>query len=155
MWNSFYLWLKKERKKEKENHCLYAISYLWKLLCRVWLFATPCIYSPWSSPVQNTGVGSRSLLQEIFPTQGLNPGLLHCGWILYQLSHQGSPRILEWVAYPFSRGSSWPRNRTRVSCMAGKLFTIWATREVFLVCGDTLMNKIVSQTHWCLFKVHE
>ena len=58
----------------------------------------------------NTGVGSLSLLQGIFPTQGLNWGLLHCRWILYQLSHKGSPRILEWVTYPFSRGSSQPRN---------------------------------------------
>ena len=41
--------------------------------------------------VQNTGVGSLSLLRGIFPTQGLNPGLLHCRWILYQLSHKGSP----------------------------------------------------------------
>ena len=56
-----------------------------------------------------------SLLQGIFPTQGSNPGLLHCRWILYQVSHQGSPRIMEWVACPFSSGSSWPRNRTRVS----------------------------------------
>ena len=48
-------------------------------------------------------------------THGLNPGLLHCRWTLYHLSHQGSPRILEWVAYPFSRGSSQSRNRTRVS----------------------------------------
>ena len=47
-------------------------------------------------------MGSLSLLQGIFPTQGLNPGLLHCRPILYQLSHQGSPRILEWVAYPLS-----------------------------------------------------
>ena len=39
-------------------------------------------------------------------------------WILYQLRHQGSPRILEWVAYPFSSGSSGPRNRTRVFCRA-------------------------------------
>ena len=38
-------------------------------------------------------------------------------------------RILEWVAIPFSRGSSWPRNWTRVSCIAGRSFTIWATRE--------------------------
>ena len=45
---------------------------------------------PWNSPGQNTGVGNRSLLQGIFPTQGLNPGLLHCRWIPYQLSHQGS-----------------------------------------------------------------
>ena len=63
------------------------------------------LYSPWNSPGQNTGVGSRSLLQGIFPTR-LNPGLPHCRWILYQLSHQGSPRIREWVVCPFSTGSS-------------------------------------------------
>ena len=59
--------------------------------------------SPWNFPGQNTGVGSLSLLQGIFPTQGLNPGLLHCRRILYQLSHKRSTRILEWVAYLFSR----------------------------------------------------
>ena len=42
------------------------------------------LYSPWNSPGQNIGVGSLSLLQGIFPTQGLNPGLLHCRWILYR-----------------------------------------------------------------------
>ena len=47
----------------------------------------------------------------IFPSQGLNPGLPHCRQILYQLSHQGSPRVLEWVAYPFSSRSSWSRNQ--------------------------------------------
>ena len=50
----------------------------------------PTLFDPmdsWNSPGQNTGVGSRSLLQGIFPTQGWNPGLLHCRWILYQLSH--------------------------------------------------------------------
>src|SRR5574337_2163005 len=46
---------------------------------------------PWDSPGQNTGVGSISLLQGIFPTQGLNPGLPNCRRILYQLSHKGSP----------------------------------------------------------------
>ena len=46
------------------------------------------LYSPWNSPAQNTGVGSLSLLQEIFPTHGLNPGLPHCMQILYQLSHR-------------------------------------------------------------------
>ena len=51
------------------------------------------------------------------------------GWILYQLSHKGSPRILEWVAYTFSSGSSKPRNQTEVSCIAGGFFTNWATRE--------------------------
>ena len=88
------------------------------------------LHSPWNSSGQNTEVGSLSLLQWIFPIQGSNPGLLHCRQILYQLSHQGSPRILEWVAYPFSSGSSWPRNRTRVSSIAGAFFTNWAIREV-------------------------
>ena len=64
------------------------------------------LYSPWNSLDQNTGVGSLSLLQGILPTQGLNLGLLHCGQIPYQLRHQGSPRRLEWVAYPFYSGSS-------------------------------------------------
>ena len=54
----------------------------------------PILCSPWNSPGQNTGVGSLSFLQGFFPTQGLNPGLLHCRWILYQLSHKGSPRGL-------------------------------------------------------------
>ena len=67
------------------------------------------LLSPWNSPGQNPGGGSLSLIQGIFPTKGLNPGLLHCWWILYQLSHQGSPRRLEWVAYPFSSGSSQTR----------------------------------------------
>ena len=53
------------------------------------------LYSPCNSPGQNTGVGSLSLLQGIVPTQGLNPGLPHCRQILYQLSHKGSPGILE------------------------------------------------------------
>ena len=48
-------------------------------------------YSLWDSPGHNTGVRSLSLLQGIFPTLGSNPGLLHCRWILYQLSHKGSP----------------------------------------------------------------
>ena len=50
-----------------------------------------CIVHARNSPGQNTGVGSLSLLQGIFPTQGSNSGLLHCRRILYQLSHKGSP----------------------------------------------------------------
>ena len=68
------------------------------------------------SPGTNTGVGCHALLQGIFPIQGLNPGVWHCRRILYHLSHQGSPRILEWVPYPFPRGSSHTRHRTGVSC---------------------------------------
>ena len=86
-------------------------------------------YRSWNSLGQNTGVGSLSLLQGIFWTQGSNPGLPCCRWILYKLSHQGSSRILEWVACPFSSRSSWLRNWTRVSCIAGEFFTNWDIRE--------------------------
>ena len=84
------------------------------------------LYSPWNSSGQTTGVVSRSLLQGIFPTQGSNPGLPHCRQILYQLSHQGGPGILEWVAYHFYSGSFWPRNWTGVSCIAGGFCTNWS-----------------------------
>ena len=50
---------------------------------------------PWDSPDKNTRVGCHSLLQGIFPTQGSNPGLLHCRQILFQLSYQGSPNHLK------------------------------------------------------------
>ena len=93
------------------------------------------LYSPWNSPGQNIGVGRFILLQGIFPTRGSNPGLPHCRWILYQLSHKVSPRILEWVAYPFSRdtgvGSLLQRifltqesmTLTGISYIAGRFFT--------------------------------
>ena len=84
------------------------------------------LYSPWNSPGQNTGVGSLSFLQGIFPNHSSNPGLPHCRRILYQLSQKGSPRILEWVAYPFASRSSRPRNQTGVSC---RFFTKWAIRD--------------------------
>ena len=55
-------------------------------------------YVPWNSPGQNTGVGSCSPFQGIFPTQGWNPVLPNCRRILYLLSHKGSKTTLEWVA---------------------------------------------------------
>ena len=109
------------------------------------------LYGSWNSPGQNTGVGSLFLLQGIFPTQGWNPCLPHCGQILYQLSHKGSPRILEWVAYPFSSGSSWPRNRTRVSCIAGGFFTNWAIREALV---KVLPRPNSNTTCFITFPVH-
>ena len=106
------------------------------------------LYSPLNSLGQNTAVGSLSLLQQIFPLQGSNSGLPHCSQILYQLSNKGSPRILEWVAYPFSSRSSWPRNWTEISCSAGGFFTSgalgiiqWHTNFQFSNCVIVL---------WCL-----
>ena len=80
------------------------------ILSRVRLFETPEGYTV-------RGILQARILKwdlpspEIFPTQALNPGLPHCRRRLYQPSHQGSPRILEWVAYPFPSGSSQPRNQ--------------------------------------------
>ena len=78
------------------------------------------LYSPWNSPGQDTGVGSLSLLQGIVPTQGSNPGLLHCRQILYQLSYQGLPyhynHLPGWYQYIIHLGLllmnliSWTRN---------------------------------------------
>ena len=136
------------------------------LVSRIWLFCDPMDCTlPGSSPHGNfpgnkTGVGSHFLLQEIFLTQGSNPHLLH--WQAGSLppSHQKvkvkvvqscptifdpmdytvrgilQTRILEWVAIPFSRGSSQPRDWTQVSCIAGRFFTSWAIREAFK-CIDT------------------
>ena len=76
-------------------------------------FLTDCLrpqglYSPWNSPGQNTGVGSHSLLQGIFPTQGSNLGLPRCRRILYQLNHQESPTSLK-VLFIFSFFHSVPQ----------------------------------------------
>ena len=81
------------------------------------------------SPGKNTGPSCHALLLGIFLTQGSNPGLLHCRWILYHLCHEGSPWMLQWIANPSSRGSSRPRNQTGVSYIAGRFFNSWATRE--------------------------
>ena len=99
-------------------------------------------------PGQNTGVGNHSLLQGIVPTQELNPCLPHCGWILYQLNHHGSPRLLEWVVCPFSSESSWPRNWTRVSCIAVGFFTSWATREAPTLCRGICKRKKKSMRYF-------
>ena len=89
------------------------------------------------SPGKNTEVVCHAFLQGIFQIQGSNPGLPHCRQIFYHLSSWGSPRILVWVAYPFSRGSSWP-DQTWDSCIAGGYFTSWTARE-----APSLMHGII------------
>ena len=113
--------------------CIHLVSQSCPTLCDLIDCSPPFSSAYGYSPGKNTGVGCHALLQGIFPTQGLNIGLSHWRWILYHLSHQGSPWILEWVAYPFARGSSWPRNWTGVSCIAGGFFTSWATRETIFI----------------------
>ena len=146
----FTLWATREAQSESESRSVVSDS-LWPQ----WL------HSPWNSPGKTTGVGSLSLLQGIFPTQGSNPGLLHCRQILFQLSHKGSSiflwapflgegaRIVEWVAISFSRRSSWPRDWTQVSHIAGRRFTVWATREVLCNFSLFLLLLLLSQISSC------
>ena len=84
--------------------------------------------------------------------QGLNPGLLHCWWILYCLSHQGSPWTLEWVACPFSRGSSRPKDQTRSLALQadslpaelpGKPISVW----VYIYPNHFAIH--LKLTHYC------
>ena len=88
-----------ERMNQWWSECIYHRKKV-KLLSRVQLFVTPWTVAyqvPLSRdfPGKNTGVGCHFLLQEIFLTQGLNPGLPHCRQTLYHLSHQGSPSIYQ------------------------------------------------------------
>ena len=108
------------------------------------------LYSSWNSPGQKTGVGSLAHLQGIFPIQGLNLGLPHGRQILYQLSHQGNPRIPEWVAFPFSSGSSWFRNWTGVSYIAARFFINWATGEALLIGNHGLKSVCPELSHHTL-----
>ena len=107
------------------------------------------------SPGKNTGVGCHALLQGIFPTQGSNPGLPHCRQILYQLEPPGKPKNTGVVAYPFSRGSSWPMDQNKVSYIAGSFFTSRATREALgiqYVCDKRLSYVCVYQ--WVSLVAH-
>ena len=111
--------------------CFVAQSYL--TLCDLIDCSLPGLSIHRDSPGKTTGVGYHALLKGSFLILGSNPGLPHCRWILYHLSHQGNPRKnTRVVAYPFSRGSSQPRNWTRVSCIAGRFFNNWTTREIYI-----------------------
>ena len=118
------------KKSYDKPVCL--VTQLCLTLCNPMDCSLPGSSGHGDSPIKNTGVGCHALFQGIFPTLGSNPGLQHCRQILYHLNHQGSSRILEWVAHPFSRGSFRPRDQTRVSQIAGGFFIGWATREVHI-----------------------
>ena len=90
--------------------CLFSQSF--PALCNPMDCSPPGSSDHGDSPGKNTGVGCHAFLQGISPTQGSNPGLPHCRWILYRLNQQERPSKLERVAYPLFRGSSQPRSWT-------------------------------------------
>ena len=79
------------------------------------------------SPGKNTGVGSHAFLQGIFPTQGFNPGLSHCRWILYHLSHQGSPKY--WASLSLHQWNFLSQELNWILLHCRWILTNWATRE--------------------------
>ena len=85
------------------------------------------LYNPWNSPGQNTGVGSCSLLQRIFPTQGSNPGLLHCRQTLYQLTHR---EVYHWAHLDegFPGGTSGKEPTCRCRSLRRWGFDPWAKK---------------------------
>ena len=90
------------------------------------------LYSPWNSPGQNTEVGSLSLLQRIFPTQGLNPGLLHCRQMLYQLSHKGSPGKIKGKRKRGLQRQRWlDSSSNSIDMKFGKVWEIVRDREAW------------------------
>ena len=92
------IWGKEERLAEfvpREGLALEVVSNRNSILTSLTQTRLLC---PWNSPVKNTGVRSHSLLQGIFLTQGLNPGLLYCRQVLYHLSHPEKPTILTYRA---------------------------------------------------------
>jgi len=82
------------------------VSYYVKVFIVSDSLQTHGLYSPWNSSGQNTEVGSLSLLQGSSQPRDQTQVYVYCRQIVYQLSHKGSSRILEWVAYPFPRGYS-------------------------------------------------
>ena len=103
------------------------------------------LYSSWNSPGQNTGVGSLSLLQRIFPT-GTEPRSLALQVESLLSEPPRKPKNIG-VDYPFSRGSSQSRNRTGISCIAGRFFTNWAIREALGLYDPKFNDKCPYKRH--------
>ena len=93
-------------------------KWKWKSLSHVWLFMTPWTIQSLEFSRLEYGSGQPFPPPEDLPNPGIEPRFPTLQVDLYRLSHKGSPKILEWVAYPFSSRSSWPRNQTGISCMA-------------------------------------
>ena len=100
-------------------------------LATPWTIQPARFLCPWNSLRKNTGVGSRSLLQGIFPTEGSNPGLLHCRQILYCLSHQGSHSLIT-----FDEKDSTV-SITSHCCNAGAIFSPFYCR--FFITSSPIM----------------
>ena len=121
----------------------------------LWPARLPC---PWDSPGKNTGVGSHALLQGTFPTQGWNPGLLHCRQILYCLSHQETsmfvsslpPKIVLWHNGKESACQCRRHRRCRFDPWVRKIVwhRKWQPNPVFLPGESHGQRSLVGYSPW-------
>ena len=107
------------------------------------------LLSPWNSPGKNTGVGCHSLLQGIFPTQGLNPGLLHSRQILYHLSLHGSKRwhdSVHFLTFPIESLKNKPLNKRIAICICVCILTFFvlliSLYSVWIIYSDLSLNPL-------------
>ena len=139
--------------------CIWSVIIFWSCLVKVkmkvfQLWLTLCDrmnYSPWNSPGYNTGEGSISLLQGIFPTQELIRGLLHCRQILYQLSYQRSPEVIySWYNLsPFPSKSDFLVYTNAASCfIAGPPYSGPVINAVKKIIKVFLMSSNFTQIIW-------
>ena len=110
---------------------------------------------PWDSTGKNTGVGCHELLQGIFLTQGLNPGLPHCRWIFYHLSHQGNPFIIRemWIKATMRYYLTLVRMTIVKKCANNKCWKGYGKKGTLLYCWwKCKLIQLLWRTVWRVLK---
>jgi len=128
-------------------------GWKWKSLSRVQLFVTPWTIQSMEFSRPEYWSGQPFPSPEDLPNPGIEPR--SPAWQADSLPAEppGKPKNTEWVTYPFSRGSSFPRNQIGVSCIAGGFFTIWATREVYLMGTGFQFGKMKKFWRWMVVMI--
>ena len=115
----------------------------WKSLSRVWLFVTPWTIQSWNSPGQNTGVGSLSSSPEILPNPGIKPRSPTLQADSLPTEPPGKPKNTGVGSLSLLQRIFWPRNQTRVPCLAAGFFTNWA-----IFCSYEFPIRIIPFSLW-------
>ena len=122
------------------------LTFWWFIKCIIFIWDRQVLASHhelfWRLLCESVSIGSESVSRSVVSIL-CNP----INWGLSGSSIHGiiQARILEWVCIPFSRGSFWPMDWTRVFCVAGRFFTIWATREASQYMRNILWTKSKAQ----------
>ena len=104
----------------------------------------PMDYSPWNSLDQENGMGSLSLLKGFFPIQGSNPGLPHCRWILYQLSHKALGNFFPFSAWQFLHLQNGEPDFMVGKCVLLKMTNRFQSKQISFICFWTSSEAFIS-----------